>query len=70
MATTSDRTGYDTSIGSKERSANSATKFWAIIFGIILIIFAVLFFTLFNSGSGASGGGQRQDGSTSEAPGP
>lgn len=70
MATTSERSGYDTSLGSKERSATSATKFWAIVFGIILIIFAVLFFTLFNSGTGSPSGGHRQDGSTSEAPGP
>ena len=70
MATTSDSGGYDTSIGSEDRSARSATKFWAMIFGIILIVFVVLFFTLFNSGSGSPESGRPRGGSTSESPGP
>ena len=38
MATTTDRTGYDTSIGTEERSVVAATKLWGTVLAIIGIL--------------------------------
>lgn len=40
------QTGYDTSIGTKDRSAASATKLWAIILGLIGLV-GVIMITMF-----------------------
>lgn len=69
MATVNDRTDYDTSIGTEERSARSATKLWAIVLGIVLLIGISLIVTFYNSRVTTDGqpGGASQ---TSQSPGP
>lgn len=66
--------GYDTSIGTEERSARSATKFYAIILGMVFLIGLVLLGIFYNSsttGTGQSGSGSsgRTD-SSGQSPGP
>ncbi|HEX6278414.1 MAG TPA: hypothetical protein VFZ49_00240 [Pyrinomonadaceae bacterium] len=54
---------YDTSIGSEERSVESATKFWGIVFAVILGIGVVMIAMFFMSDSGSD---QRFGGTTSQ----
>lgn len=67
------RQGYDTSMGTKERSARSATKFYGIILAIVFLIGLILLGVLYSSmGTGTSGttpGGGRTD-SSRQSPGP
>jgi hypothetical protein len=65
--------GYDTSIGTNERSAVSATKFWVIVLAIIGIIGIVLIGAfLMRGGETPSGGTTSGNSSTSrpDNPGP
>jgi hypothetical protein len=63
---------YDTSIGSDERSARSATKFYAVILGIVFLIGLILLAVLYSSlgtGTNTMTPGGRTD-SSSQSPGP
>ena len=42
---------YDTSIGTDERSARSATKLWAIVLAFVFLIGLVLILVFYNSSS-------------------
>ena len=48
--------GYDTSIGTKERSVTSATKLWGIILGLVVLA-GIIMIAVFMSwdGRGSSG---------------
>lgn len=66
--------GYDTSIGTKERSARSATKVFGIVLAIVFLIGLVLLWFLYSSssvGSGPAGSvpASRTD-SSGQSPGP
>jgi hypothetical protein len=68
------RQGYDTSIGTEERSARSATKVYGIILALVFLIGLVLLGVLYNSrstGTGPSGTApaSRTD-SSGQSPGP
>ena len=66
------RQGYDTSMGTKERSARSATKFYGIILAIVFLIGLILLGVLYSSmgtGTGGINPGGRTD-SSSQNPGP
>ena len=66
------RQGYDTSIGTKERSARSATKFFGIILAIVFLIGLILLGVLYSSlgtGTDSTTPGGRTDPS-SQSPGP
>ena len=45
------RQGYDTSIGTHERSARSATKVFGILLGIVFLIGLIFLGVLYNSNS-------------------
>ncbi|MDI1242913.1 MAG: hypothetical protein PSX80_13435 [bacterium] len=70
MVTENNHSVYDKSIGSEQRSAVAATKLWAILFGIVLLIGIGLIVTFFFSGMGGSDAGRGGAGSTSSSPGP
>ena len=66
------RQGYNTSIGTQERSARSATKFYGIILAIVFLIGLILLGVLYSSlGSGTDSNvpGGRTD-SSGQSPGP
>ncbi len=53
-----DRTAYDTSIGTEERSVKSATKLWAIVFAAIFLIGVTMILVFYSwSGDDARPGG-------------
>jgi len=66
------RRGYDTSIGTEERSARSATKFYGLIIALVFIIGLILLGVLYSSmgtgGNGTSPAGQTD--SSGQSPGP
>jgi hypothetical protein len=45
---------YNTNIGSDDRSVQSATKFWAIVFVLIFALGAIMLASFFVSDSGKS----------------
>ena len=65
------RQGYDTSIGTEERSARSATKFYGLILGLVFLIGLVLLAVLYSSmGSGTNSTNPAgRTGSSSQSPG-
>lgn len=62
------RDGYDTGIGTKERSVVAATKVWGIVLAVVVLL-GVIMITVFlmRSGTGGSGGGAGS-GNTSTRP--
>ena len=66
------RRGYDTSIGTEERSARSATKFHGLILALVFVIGLVLLGILYSSmGTGANGKSPAgQTDSSGQSPGP
>lgn len=48
---------YDTSIGSEERSARSATKLWAIVLAFVFLIGVVLVLVFYNTSTTDTGPG-------------
>ena len=66
------RQGYDTSMGTKERSARSATKVYGIILAIVFLIGLILLGVLYNSmrtGANGTNPAGRTD-SSGQSPGP
>ena len=66
------RPGYDSSMGTDERSARSATKFFGLILALVFLIGLVVLGVLYNStGTGTSGTAPagRTD-SSGQSPGP
>ena len=68
------RHGYDTGIGTDERSARSATKVWGLILALVFLIGLVLLGVLYTAGSLSPGpGGSSSSGSadsSGQSPGP
>lgn len=57
MATTTDRTAYDTSIGTNDRSVVAVTKFWGVVLAAVAIIGVLLIGYFIFAGSSRSSGG-------------
>lgn len=70
MATENNSGIYDKAIGSEQRSAVAATKLWAILFGIVLLIGIGLIVTFFFSGTSGGDAGSGGASSTTSSPGP
>lgn len=66
------RRDYDTSIGTEDRSAISATKFYGLILALVFLIGIVLLGVLYNSSTSepAASGPDGRAGSSSQVPGP
>ncbi len=48
---------YDTSIGTDERSARSATKLWAIVLAFVFLIGLILVFVFYSASTADTGPG-------------
>lgn len=62
--------GYDTSVGTKERSAVAATKIWVIVLAIVGIIGVVLIGAFLMRGTATNGGINSANTSRPANPGP
>ncbi len=50
-----DKTTYDTSIGTSERSVKSATKVWAIVLAVVFLAGLVMLYAFLSSGTDTDG---------------
>lgn len=65
------RHGYDTSIGTEERSARSATKFYGLILAVVFVIGLILLAVLYSSmGTATDGTVPGRTDSSGQSPGP
>jgi hypothetical protein len=65
------RHGYDTSIGTEERSARSATKFYGLILAVVFVIGLILLGVLYSSmGTADDGTVPSRTDSSGQSPGP
>jgi hypothetical protein len=65
-----DRTseGYDTSIGTEDRSVRSATKLWGIILGLVALAGIIMIAVFMSWGSGSSSSGPVSSENTAKRP--
>lgn len=65
------RHGYDTKIGTEERSARSATKFYGLILAVVFVIGLILLAVLYSSmGTSTDGTVPGRTDSSGQSPGP
>ena len=65
------RNGYDTSIGTKERSVRSATKVWGLVLAVVFVIGLILLGVFYNSmGTATDGTTPNRTDSSGQSPGP
>ncbi|MBA2378516.1 MAG: hypothetical protein H0V76_02950 [Blastocatellia bacterium] len=46
-----EKTTYDKSIGTKERSVTAATKVWALVLGVVFVAGLIILYTMYSAGT-------------------